>query len=138
MQISIQRQSNWPNVLNGLGSAVLYAKSLGNLGVCYAHLGDYDTAIRYYEEAAQRSRASGNLRDQQIWLGGIATAELDRLEPKEALTAIAQSITGHARNPDSAALFRIMATEAQRFPELAVKMRDGAKRRGTGARADYD
>jgi len=67
----------------------------------------------------------------------LATAELDRLDPKEALTVIAQSITGHARDPDSAALFRIVAAEAQRFPELAVKMRDGARRRIENAIASY-
>jgi TetR/AcrR family transcriptional repressor of mexJK operon len=67
----------------------------------------------------------------------LATAELDRLDPKQALTAIAHSITGHARNPDSAALFRIVAAEAQRFPELAMKMRDGAKRRVENAIANY-
>jgi TetR/AcrR family transcriptional regulator, mexJK operon transcriptional repressor len=67
----------------------------------------------------------------------VATAQLERLDPKEALTAIAQSITGHARDPDSAALFRIVATEAQRFPELAMKMRDGAKRRIENVSASY-
>ena len=67
----------------------------------------------------------------------FATAEFDRLEPRDALFAIAQSITGHARNPDSVALFRIVATEAQRFPELAAKMRDGTKRRVENAIANY-
>ena len=67
----------------------------------------------------------------------FATAEFDRLEPRDALLAIAHSITGHARNPDSVALFRIVATEAQRFPELAAKMRDGAKRRVENAIANY-
>ena len=67
----------------------------------------------------------------------FATAEFDRLEPREALLAIAQSITGHARNPDSMALFRIVATESYRFPELAAKMRDGAKRRVEYAIAHY-
>jgi TetR/AcrR family transcriptional regulator, mexJK operon transcriptional repressor len=67
----------------------------------------------------------------------FATAEFDRLEPRDALLAIAQSITGHARNPDSVALFRIVATEAYRFPELAAKMRDGTKRRVEYAIANY-
>src|SRR5216684_4491720 len=42
----------------------------------------------------------------------FATPDLDRLEPKEALTVIARSITGRASDPDSVALFRIVATEA--------------------------
>jgi AcrR family transcriptional regulator len=69
--------------------------------------------------------------------GVLATAELDRLDPKEALTVIARTITGRVRDPDSAALFRIVATEAQRFPELAAKMRDSSKQRWDGAVANY-
>lgn len=65
-----------------------------------------------------------------------ATAELDRLDPKEALTAIAKTITSRARDPEAAALFRIVATEALRFPELAAKMREGSKR-WDGIIADY-
>jgi TetR/AcrR family transcriptional regulator, mexJK operon transcriptional repressor len=67
----------------------------------------------------------------------FATPDLDRLDPKEALTVIAQTITGRARDPDSVALFRIVATEAQRFPDLAEKMRDGTKRRMESAIASY-
>ena len=50
---------------------------------------------------------------------------------------IAKTITGRACDPDSAALFRIVATEAQRFPELADKMREGTKRRMENAIANY-
>ena len=67
----------------------------------------------------------------------LAITELDRLEPKEALTTIAHTITRRARDPESAALFRIVATEAMRFPELAAKMRDSGKQRWEGAIADY-
>ncbi len=67
----------------------------------------------------------------------LAAEELDRLEPRQALTVIAESITGRARNPDSAALFRILATEAHRFPELAAKMRGNAKARIDDAVAGY-
>jgi AcrR family transcriptional regulator len=58
----------------------------------------------------------------------LATAELNRLTPRAALTVIAEIITGRAREPDSAALFRIVAMEAHRFPELAAKMRETDKR----------
>ncbi len=54
----------------------------------------------------------------------LATAELERMEPRAALTRSAETITGRACDPDAAALFRIVATEAQRFPELAAKMRE--------------
>jgi len=67
----------------------------------------------------------------------LATDDLDRLEPKHALGVIGRVITGRACDPDSAALFRIVATEAQRFPELAAKMRDSAKARVDNAIAGY-
>jgi len=57
----------------------------------------------------------------------LATEDLGRLQPKQALTVIGQVITGRTCDPDSAALFRILATEAHRFPELAAKMRGTAK-----------
>jgi AcrR family transcriptional regulator len=57
----------------------------------------------------------------------LATADLNRLAPRAALQVIAATITGRARDPDAAALFRIVATEAQRFPELAAKMRQSNK-----------
>jgi AcrR family transcriptional regulator len=64
-------------------------------------------------------------------------AELDRLTPREALTLVGQLIGGRACDPASSALFRIVATEAQRFPELAAKMRGGAKARVDNAIATY-
>jgi len=67
----------------------------------------------------------------------FATPDLERLDPKEALMVIGQTITSRACDPDSLALFRIVATEAQRFPELAEKMRDGTKRRMEDAIANY-
>ncbi len=67
----------------------------------------------------------------------LATTELERLDPQVALTAIAHTITSRARDPESAALFRIVATEAMRFPELAAKMRDSGKLRWEGALANY-
>ncbi len=57
----------------------------------------------------------------------LGTADLDRLEPRAALATIAATITSRARDPDAAALFRIVATEAHRFPELAAKMRENNK-----------
>ena len=83
----------------------------------------------------------------------LAALELDRLEPREALTIIGRAVTGRACDPDSAALFRILVTEAQRFPELAEKVKRNKKthvydaiaayfrtqiRRGTMSLADPD
>lgn len=67
----------------------------------------------------------------------LATAELDQMEPRDALTVIGQVITGRACDPDSAALFRILATEAHRFPELAAKMRNTTKAHIDNAVAQY-
>src|SRR5580704_5966463 len=41
---------------------------------------------------------------------GVASADLEGLEPRTALTLLARTITDRARDPDSAALFRIVAT----------------------------
>jgi TetR/AcrR family transcriptional regulator, mexJK operon transcriptional repressor len=68
---------------------------------------------------------------------GLASADLEGLEPREALTLIARTITDRARDPDSAALFRIVATEAHRFPELALQMRENDKRCLDAALANY-
>ena len=67
----------------------------------------------------------------------LATEELDRLDPRQALTTIGEVITGRACDPDSAALFRICAAESHRFPELAAKMRCSAKARVDAAIASY-
>jgi TetR/AcrR family transcriptional regulator, mexJK operon transcriptional repressor len=67
----------------------------------------------------------------------FATAELDRMELKAALMTIGETVTGRARDPDAAALFRIVATEARRFPALAAKMRDSTKARIDNAIANY-
>ncbi len=68
---------------------------------------------------------------------GIADADLEGLEPRAALMLIARTITDRARDPDSAALFRIVATEAHRFPELALQMRENDKRCIDAALATY-
>ena len=67
----------------------------------------------------------------------LATADLNRLEPRAALALIADTITSRARDPDAAALFRIVATEAHRFPELAAKMRENNKRCVDNVVANY-
>jgi AcrR family transcriptional regulator len=67
----------------------------------------------------------------------FATPDLERLDPQEALMVIGQTISGRACDADSLALFRIVATEAPRFPDLAEKMRDATKRRMEDAIANY-
>lgn len=67
----------------------------------------------------------------------FATRDLERLDPRAALTVIGQTIAGRTSDADSMALFRIVATEAQRFPELAEKMRKATKGRMEKAIANY-
>jgi AcrR family transcriptional regulator len=67
----------------------------------------------------------------------LATAELERMELRQSLIAIGATITGRTCDPDAAALFRIVATEARRFPALAAKMRDSTKARIDNAVANY-
>jgi AcrR family transcriptional regulator len=67
----------------------------------------------------------------------FATAELDRMELNEALIAIGEAVTGRACDPDAIALFRLAATEAQRFPMLAAKVRGNTKARIDCAVASY-
>jgi AcrR family transcriptional regulator len=57
----------------------------------------------------------------------LADSELESLELTQALTVIGETIAARVRDPDSAALFRIVTTEAQRFPQLAAKMRLSTK-----------
>ena len=71
------------------------------------------------------------------WRRVFATAELERMELRHALITIGETITGRACDPDAAALFRIVATEAQRFPALAAKMRGSTKARVDNAVANY-
>jgi TetR/AcrR family transcriptional repressor of mexJK operon len=64
-------------------------------------------------------------------------AELERMPIRQALLTIGGIVTGRACAPDAAALFRIVAAEAQRFPALAAKMRAGTKARVDNAVAHY-
>jgi TetR/AcrR family transcriptional regulator, mexJK operon transcriptional repressor len=67
----------------------------------------------------------------------LATAELDRMDVRQALVTIGRAITGRACDPQAAALFRIVAAEAHRFPALAEKMRGSTKNRVINAVAAY-
>jgi AcrR family transcriptional regulator len=67
----------------------------------------------------------------------LRTAELERMPIRRALLTIGRAITGKACDPQAAALFRIVAAEAQRFPELAAKMRSSTQARVINAVANY-
>jgi len=59
-------------------------------------------------------------RDMAQMFGGD---EIDALAPAAAIALIARTIINRFSDPDSAALIRIIASEAQRFPELTAKVR---------------
>jgi len=63
--------------------------------------------------------------------------DLDRLEPAAALTLIGDTVVSRFQDSDFAALFRIVATEAQRFPELAIKVRCNHRERFDAALSAY-
>jgi AcrR family transcriptional regulator len=81
---------------------------------------------RFKNKAELLGAVIGRLVDRMSIV--LATADLDNLEPRAALTVIAETLTGRARDADCAALFRIVSTEAHRFPELAAKMRASDQR----------
>jgi AcrR family transcriptional regulator len=91
---------------------------------------------RYKNKADLLGAVIARLVEQNMGTALSAT-ELDRLAPRQALTVIGELISGRACDPDASALFRILATEAQRFPELAAKMRATAKARVDNAIATY-
>jgi len=68
---------------------------------------------------------------------GLASDDLDRMEPAPALHSIGRIIVARMRDPESAALIRILAKDAQRYPDLAARMRSGAKARINDAIAHY-
>jgi len=90
---------------------------------------------RYKNKADLLGAVIGRLVDRMSTV--LSTLDLNRLEPKAALGVIAEIITDRARDPDAVALFRIVATEAHRFPELAAKMRENNKLCVDNAVANY-
>jgi len=57
----------------------------------------------------------------------LAAARIDTMQPRPALTAIGQFIYTSACAPDAVSLFRILATDAQRFPDLVAEIRGHTK-----------
>ena len=90
---------------------------------------------RYKNKADLLGAVIGRLVDRMSTV--LSTLDLNRLEPKAALRLIAEIIADRARDPDAVALFRIVATEAHRFPELAAKMRENNKLCVDNAVANY-
>jgi TetR/AcrR family transcriptional regulator, mexJK operon transcriptional repressor len=67
----------------------------------------------------------------------VSPGEFDEIDPKRALTIIAQRLADRARRPDFMALLRTVAVEARRFPALASTIRERGKARVDTPIADY-
>ena len=67
----------------------------------------------------------------------VSPGEFDEIDPKRALTIIAQRLADRARRPDFMALLRTVAVEARRFPALASKIPERDKTRVDTPIADY-
>jgi AcrR family transcriptional regulator len=91
---------------------------------------------RFKNKADLMAAVIGRLVDRDLGVLGEG-AELDRLEPSEALKLIGRITMDRLLDPESGALFRIVAAEAQRFPELTAKMRSSGKARLEGALTAY-
>jgi CHAT domain-containing protein/tetratricopeptide (TPR) repeat protein len=59
-----------------LGLQPLAATVLGNLGYSYSELGDYDNALEYFKEGAERSQRSGLRGYSAYWFTGVANSYL--------------------------------------------------------------
>jgi TetR/AcrR family transcriptional repressor of mexJK operon len=67
----------------------------------------------------------------------VSPGEFDEIDPKLALTIIAQRLLDRAHRPGFMALLRTVAVEARRFPALASKLRERDKTRVDTPIADY-
>jgi AcrR family transcriptional regulator len=91
---------------------------------------------RYKNKAELLAAVITRLVDRDME-SGFASADLDSLTPFQALVTIGRVLAARVRDPESAALFRILAKEAQRYPTFAANMRGSAKARINHAIADY-
>jgi len=67
----------------------------------------------------------------------IAGTHVDVADPRQALTALGEFILARACAPDVASLFRIVANDARRFPDLAARIRGDTKVQLENAVAHY-
>jgi AcrR family transcriptional regulator len=91
---------------------------------------------RYKNKAELLAAVITRLVDRDM-ASGLAPAELDRLEPAQALLTIGRILIDRVCDPESAALFRILAKDAHRCADLAAQVRSSAKSRINDAIAHY-
>jgi AcrR family transcriptional regulator len=91
---------------------------------------------RFRNKSDLMAAVINRLVDRDLALIG-EPAELDRLAPAAALTQIGATMMRRFSDPETGALFRLIAAEAQRFPELTAKMQASGKARFQGTLAAY-
>jgi TetR/AcrR family transcriptional repressor of mexJK operon len=64
-------------------------------------------------------------------------AEIDALDPKEALRTIGRRFAAHVLAPEVLGLYRIVVAETARFPELGRALYEGGPRTGNKRMAQY-
>jgi CHAT domain-containing protein len=67
-----------------LGMQSYAATTMGNLGWNYSALGDYESALEFYNQSAQESAKSGMSGHSAYWFSGVANAYLALRQYKQA------------------------------------------------------
>jgi CHAT domain-containing protein/Tfp pilus assembly protein PilF len=65
------------NFAKVIGSRPIIQQALGNLGVAYFHLGDFDKALDNFNQAAEEARETGTTYPRVGWLWGTASSEYE-------------------------------------------------------------
>jgi len=66
---------------------------LGQLGVAYYSLGQYQTAIEHYQQALTIAREIGDSRNEGTWLGNLGTTYTALGQPQAAIDHYQQALT---------------------------------------------
>jgi TetR/AcrR family transcriptional regulator, mexJK operon transcriptional repressor len=111
----------------GATSMDTIAKAAGvSKATVYAHFSSKDRL--FSEIIAQRCRRH---------FPNDLDAEIDALDPKEALRTIGQRFAAHVLAPEVLDLYRIVVAETPRFPELGRALYEGGPRTGCARMARY-
>jgi tetratricopeptide (TPR) repeat protein len=79
----------------------LKSTSLGNLGSAYRHLGQYQKAITYHEQALISAREMKNRANEATWLGNLGSCYADLGQTARAIDYYEQSLAIYREVGDS-------------------------------------
>jgi len=96
------QQERYDEAVSSLNGAANFAKTfqsrpilqvaLGNLGVAYFHLGDFEKALYNFNQATEEARETGATYSRVGWLWGTASSEYELGRLDEAKTSYEQSL----------------------------------------------